>query len=357
MTSDVRDEAGLATPATHREVNHVLNTSRVTEEYFQSIIEADATIDHVARTRVLLDSDDAATRALAAKYWPIIWKKYFREGRQASTYYFGHHAAWGIVLRTDGSVDYEYPIEIASLVTAKWEMLVHECSAAIDEAARVLKGRQRKIHTVRLFAQLHTLFSAIDAVVDRPDSQTVAKRLEETLTYTGEKIEELSQSVRSIAVQTDRRVAQQEYLLGMLPGLIIVGGLVFAASKLPHAVSNIDLEVALAGGALGALLSVMGRTTSAQFSKSLRVDTQAGAPLIISAGAFRPIVGALLALVVYVLIEAGLLPIKIPAYPQSLFFIPAISFLAGFSERLAQDALVRTSRSTFGFGHAEQHHD
>jgi hypothetical protein len=42
-----------------------------------------------------------------------------------------------------------------------------------------------------------------------------------------------------------------------------------------------------------------------------------------------------------------LLPIEIPADPNQSYFYASIAFLAGFSERIAQDALVRTSVSTF----------
>ena len=351
----VSGQAGSTMPANQGTVNNFLSAPGLTKEYFDAILKDEVTIDDVARTRLMLYSTDTAARNLANNYWPAVRQRYFRGAR--GTYYIGHYAPWGIVLHADGHLDYEYPVEIASLVDAKWEILVHECSEAIEEAAKVLQGRQRQLHCLRLFAQLHALFSAIDSVVNQPDSQVLFKRLEDTLKYADKKIEELSRSLRDLAAQTDRRVAQQWYLIGMLPGLGVVALMILAASKLPHVVSNADLEVALSGGAVGALLSVLGRTTRAQFSKTLQVDTQAGTPLIVSAGAFRPIVGALVALVIYVLIEAGLLPIKIPDYPQSLFFIPAISFLAGFSERLAQDALVSTSVGTFGIGRTKKNSD
>jgi hypothetical protein len=176
-------------------------------------------------------------------------------------------------------------------------------------------------------------------------------RLDETLEYVQDNVKETTQNIRDLAIQADRRGSQQRYLIGMLPGLMIVAAMIVATRWLhPLGVTISYLRVVLGGGALGAVLSVLVRTTSAQPSKSLQIDidTQAGTPLIVSAGAFRPIVGALLGLAVYVLIEAGLIPIKIPGQPQDLWFVSAISFLAGFTERFAQDALVNTSRATFG---------
>jgi hypothetical protein len=210
------------------------------------------------------------------------------------------------------------------------------------------------------------LFSAIDVVISQSSSPTAIDRLERTLEYVEIEIKNLSQNVRNLAMQTDIRIAQQQYLIGMLPGLAIVVGLIIGVSYLhfssttfdisiPSVPNGFDLGYVIGGGAVGALLSVLGRTTSARLSKSLQVDTQAGAPLIISAGAFRPVVGALLAVSLYVLIGAGLLPIAIPKESsQGLFFISAISLLAGFSERLAQDSLVRTSRSIFSSGRSKK---
>jgi hypothetical protein len=91
----------------------------------------------------------------------------------------------------------------------------------------------------------------------------------------------------------------------------------------------------------------MARMTKARISNSLAIDYQVGRPLITCAGLFRPVVGAILGLAVYILINADLLPLKVPTGFQSHFFYAAVAFLAGFSERLAQDALFRTSCTVF----------
>lgn len=381
MTPDSQDHADVAGSGSHAVAN--LSASRVPEpqetsgysdsEYFESITRADVTLEQVIRTKILMEAGSKETRQLAISAYPAIWERYKTSHtnpyRNIISYSFGQ-AAWGIVLFSDGQIDYEYPILISSKVTVKWDHLVRECTEAIAEAAMVLRGKQKRLICARLYAQLHTLLSATDMVLlplvgPDPFSYRVKSggpaRLDRMYNPIAEKIKSIRQSVDDLAVQTDRRIAQQQYLIGMIPGLVIVVALIFGAYQLrlpfyslasvPH---TFDLGFVLGGGALGALLSVLGRTTSAQLSKSLQVDTQAGAALIISAGAFRPLVGALLAVSLYLLIGSGLLPIKIPSGPQSLFFISAISLLAGFSERLAQDALVRTSRSIFRSGRTEK---
>jgi hypothetical protein len=68
----------------------------------------------------------------------------------------------------------------------------------------------------------------------------------------------------------------------------------------------------------------------------------AGTALIRLAGGFRPVVGAIFGLALYIFIEAGLFPIKLTVTGQKLtYFYLGVAFLAGFSERLAQDAITK----------------
>jgi hypothetical protein len=148
-------------------------------------------------------------------------------------------------------------------------------------------------------------------------------------------LDSLEESIKS-AAETE---ARQDYLLGMFAGVIFLIGLVTllfyftSAGSIIHSV----LGVVTAGG-LGATLSVMSRLTS----NRLRVDAGAGTALIRLAGGFRPVVGAIFGLAIYAFIEASLLPIKVTVTGQNLtYFYLAVAFLAGFSERLAQDAITK----------------
>jgi hypothetical protein len=328
------------------------------EDYFRSLMSSDVTLAQLIMVETLKHSGGSETSNLATRFYPELWVRYkdaqTGPNRLIVSFSSGLNVPWAIVLFSNGELDYEYQYEYFTEAPDAWNQLVYECAEGITEVEMVLRGKQKKLLSARLYTQLRTLFSAIEVFLTEAPGQGGA-RIDETLNSTKGKIAEINRSIRDLAVQTENRLAQQTYLMGMIPGLIIVGLLIWAVTVLglrpisPLGLPNtLDLQYVLGGGALGALLSVLGRTTSAQLSKSLRVDTQAGTPLVVSAGAFRPILGALLALSVYVLIGSGLLPIRIPTSPsQSLFFIFAISLLAGFSERLAQDALVSTSRGIF----------
>jgi hypothetical protein len=99
------------------------------------------------------------------------------------------------------------------------------------------------------------------------------------------------------------------------------------------------VAIAVTTGALGAVVSVILRAAD----QPRNIDYHAGRQLIKLNGRFRPIVGAVFGLVFYILINAGLL--QVLAAPQEIgaraFFIAATSFVAGFSERRAQDVILR----------------
>lgn len=316
-----------------------------TKEYFEAILRAKVDLDHVAMARMLLESDNPVTRDLAAEYYPKFWEDYCSQTGELRTCYFGQHAPWGIILTFEGHYDCEYRREIVSLAPASWERQLQGCDEAIHTVQQTLSGSQQSIILRELFGLVYMLFSAIDGVAANPESEAISERLNETVAFVDEHRREIETNIRRLVLERDRRSAQQTYLLGMLPGLALIGILLAALSI--ETKIGLPVELAIGGGALGAILSVLARTTRAQTEKSLKIDYEVGQALIFCAGLFRPIVGALLASALYVIINAGLIPLKIPEGSQGEYFIAAIAFLSGFSERLAQDALVRTSRATF----------
>jgi hypothetical protein len=61
-------------------------------------------------------------------------------------------------------------------------------------------------------------------------------------------------------------------------------------------------------------------------------------------GAIRPVIGAVLGVASFVLVNGGLLSLAPPAaISNHTLYFAGIAFLAGFSERFAQDMLVAPS--------------
>ena len=105
---------------------------------------------------------------------------------------------------------------------------------------------------------------------------------------------------------------------------------------------TVDLVRAIAAGGLGAIISVLIRISRGQ---RLDVDTTQEPFMTCLAGSVRPVIGGALGVALYVLLKAHFIPLEIPAAsaPAAPYFFTAIAFLAGFSERWAQDTIVRST--------------
>ncbi|MFZ3019840.1 MAG: hypothetical protein WA056_15440 [Gallionella sp.] len=88
-------------------------------------------------------------------------------------------------------------------------------------------------------------------------------------------------------------------------------------------------------GALGSIVSIMVRLH--QFADAKSSDHA----IEFFTGLFKPIVGSAFALFIFVVLSSGLIPIAIQT-EKALYFFAALSFVAGFSERFAQDIVTKT---------------
>jgi hypothetical protein len=96
------------------------------------------------------------------------------------------------------------------------------------------------------------------------------------------------------------------------------------------------IGVSLIAGGIGAVLSVMSRMTNG----NLTVRAEAGKWATRTLGGIRPIVGAAFGAAVYLLLAGHLIDIFSPPSGDKTVFYAGIAFLAGFSERFAQDAIA-----------------
>ena len=93
----------------------------------------------------------------------------------------------------------------------------------------------------------------------------------------------------------------------------------------------------------GAVLSVLyGMTTGNLRLHTLFASAESGLGPLVAAGALRPLLGALSGTVVYVLLQSGLVPLKVPDGVAGTYFYIAVAIVAGFSERWARGVLAGT---------------
>jgi hypothetical protein len=124
-----------------------------------------------------------------------------------------------------------------------------------------------------------------------------------------------------------------------LPVLAAVGAV--AAGGLSLAGATDDslrmLFACITTGALGAIVSVLSRMTLG----TLSLEFESGHHVLRLLGGVRPFVGAIFGVAMYLILSSGLLPIELPSdTSERSAFLAAVAFLAGFSERWAQDMLV-----------------
>ena len=131
------------------------------------------------------------------------------------------------------------------------------------------------------------------------------------------------------------------YFWGMMLGLASLATLAVVGSVVYSIFGNFEVQdpdtqlffVCYTMGAVGALVSVMGRmTTGGSFS----IDYEVGRPALRRVGSFRPIIGAIFAIVLYFSLRGGLIQVHAGEGDHTGFFYGALSFAAGFSERRAK---------------------
>lgn len=146
----------------------------------------------------------------------------------------------------------------------------------------------------------------------------------------------------AVYLASARRLAQREYVNWMLVGLLV---LLVPLAALGVATAALDWDAAwvsaASAGAIGAVISVLQRMARGPLDLNPEGDRDTFRLL----GAARPAIGSVLGVASYILVGGGLIALTPPTgtTDKALYFA-GIAFLAGFSERFAQDMLISSSR-------------
>jgi hypothetical protein len=338
---------------------------------FEAAIESDSvTLDQIIEAQYHLTSakDSSAQhpsntgRRSYGYYLPRLWASYerrnagwthklFRKGLRCRPgkileCYFSRSLRAGAILTHRDEIHVSYPAAFVAKLTPKFEETLWDCRSQAQEAKQLLlRWGGRRILLKRLYSLLVYLLSVLESQAEiqpevgaNPPDTASGRRIQASLDLACKELDELRGQLRQLAY----RNAQQLYLLGMIPGIAVLIFLSVIAGR--TTISNIDVQellIVLAAGGLGAVLSVMTRITSKR--TPLEIPDRTGHPLIAAAGLFRPIIGGIFGLAIYILLNAGLVDVfKLPEDDslKRLFFYAAVAFLGGFSERWAQDVMV-----------------
>ncbi len=221
--------------------------------------------------------------------------------------------------------------------------LIHRCDALAVRVGEVLIGTGHQVAMGLVGRSAGNLLS----LVDTPSAPADPAELDAALEREEKRLADTEAYYRETAI----RQTQLVYIGGMLIGVAALVAVAVGLLQLLDTLTGIswglrdgvslslsELLGVAAAGALGAIVSVVRRVDSDSFS----LDYEVGRLCLVGLGMLRPFMGAVFGLALYAAVISGFLDVfAVPqdATPQ-LFFLLAIAFLAGFSERFAEDTLL-----------------
>jgi hypothetical protein len=253
-----------------------------------------------------------------------------------------HIEGAGAVLTSKDEIKVRYPADQVAALQPEFEEALWRATALGREGIQLLAGRRRTLLAsmvqsvvVYLLGVLDSQHQSLHAANGQPAGSSPG-RIERSLAAARSELDRIGQFLRRSA----QAVAEKFYLQGMLLGLPVLPLLAWAVGSVQmDGVAVPPLVIAVVAGGVGAVISVMTRISAGKLS----LDCHATTALLRLAGFFRPLIGAISGLIIYVVVQAGLVPVTPPTQAKGVYFFTAIAFLAGFSERWAQDMLGKST--------------
>ncbi|HEU5214849.1 MAG TPA: hypothetical protein VFU30_04845 [Gaiellaceae bacterium] len=204
---------------------------------------------------------------------------------------------------------------------------LHNCDELAVRANAVLTGVRKRICLELVVACASHLLSLVDTPAAPGNNARTAAAVEH------ERVE--IKKVRDYYCDAANGQAQLIYFGGIATVMLILAALGSVWLSITWATP----VAALIGGAIGAVVSVVQRINSGSFE----LDYDVGGPYIFFLGGLRPLIGGAFAVAISFAFDGGLLHLPVSANETTgnrHLALLVISFLAGFSERFAQDTLT-----------------
>ena len=204
---------------------------------------------------------------------------------------------------------------------------IHRCDALAVRAKAVLTGVRQRICLELAVSCAANLLSLVDVRARSGDDEKTAAALERE--------HAAIDKVEAYYHNAANGQAQLVYFGGIATVTIAIGGL--AAVWL--SVSWAAPVAALVAGALGAVVSVIQRINSGKFE----LEYDVGGPYMFFLGGLRPLIGGVFAMAITFAFSGGLLQLPVASRESTdhrHLALLVLAFLAGFSERWAQDTLT-----------------
>jgi hypothetical protein len=209
---------------------------------------------------------------------------------------------------------------------------LHTTETLAIRVSEVLHGTSERIAMQWLLSIAGYLLSVVDKEHGKPKGADVAKCARRARA-------ELAQ-VEDYYDRAGEKVGRLVYFWGMMIGVVTLGVIAVPGAWAYTELADIPLAdtktffVCYAMGAVGAVISVLTRMASR--GSQAWVDHEVGRPSLRRVGSFRPVIGAVLAVVLYFALESGLISLNTGEDTKETYFYAALAFIAGFSERKAR---------------------
>jgi hypothetical protein len=268
--------------------------------------------------------------------------------------YFANHLEAGAVYtcrkrfgkRNTYRIRMKYPGEQVAAVQPEFEAALWRARSMEQQTINIVSGQPRRMLLETLFSVVVYIIGVLDSLEGMKDTGQDERAVKQHTRLCIQKALRIARSelarLQQLVNEAARMSALRYYVFGLFIGGLVLLALAWTTGRI-HMFAQAgtqDLVRTVAAGGLGAIISVMIRISHGQ---RLDVETTQGNFMTCLAGSFRPVIGGTLGVALYVLLQASLIPLQIPAQPaDASYFFTAIAFLAGFSERWAQDTIVRS---------------
>lgn len=231
---------------------------------------------------------------------------------------------------------------------------LHEADSLAIRSGEILRGTAQRVALTHVFGAVVSLLGVTEQAKQLGPEDTGAESHQEHTQLVAERIEQAIESFRADLQKAEAyyrkaaaRTTQIFYFWGMAVGVLVIAVLTTLIAVLverlldatglsPEGEAFALMITAVSAGGLGATVSAMWRISSGSF----RADFEAGSTHARIIGSFRPFIGAIFGLGLYVALQAGFLP-TLQDQASDVYLAALIAFLGGFSERLAPDVFAK----------------
>jgi hypothetical protein len=289
--------------------------------------------------------------------YPRLLQSFDHQHGGISRSYFARHTESAVVLTKEKELFVK--VSTSSFDDAEFIGILSKLTLLHLQAREFLSDDDFRISMDPVFNVITYCLQVIDRITYHAESPSPliarnADQLRRELARQQQVVEELLRDEYARAEDDFYKVVQRNalvrYFYGMLAGVAALGATAWWMGFVYHGsvfgLPNSTMATVLVAGAIGAFISVLTRMSSGRFALSRGTvalqQAKRKAMMLFVLGAFRPIMGAVFAAAFVTFQDSGLIPIQPKDGVTPTTYYTGLAFIAGFSERWAQDMVVST---------------